>query len=104
MVTYILGRILAVVPVLFAVSQFYTQKLKLRWRDLKNLESSSMGVIQEVLSSVRVVKAFAQEDREQSRYMTHAGKSLRQQLKLSFTGGTFSFPPQPSSAGRIGNG
>jgi ATP-binding cassette, subfamily B, bacterial len=82
---------LAVVPVLFGVSQFYTKKLKLRWRDLKNLESSSMGVIQEVLSSVRVVKAFAQEDREQSRYMTHAGKSLRQQLKLSFTGGTFSF-------------
>jgi ATP-binding cassette, subfamily B, bacterial len=82
---------LAVVPVLFGVSQFYTRKLKLRWRDLKNLESSSMGVIQEVLSSVRVVKAFAQEDREQSRYMTHAGKSLRQQLKLSFTGGTFSF-------------
>ena len=82
---------LAVVPVLFGVSQFYTKKLKVRWRDLKNLESSSMGVIQEVLSSVRVVKAFAQEDREQSRYMTHAGKSLRQQLKLSFTGGTFSF-------------
>ena len=82
---------LAVVPVLFGVSQFYTRKLKLRWRDLKNLESSSMGVIQEVLSSVRVVKAFAQEDREQSRYMTHAGKSLRQQLQLSFTGGSFSF-------------
>ena len=80
---------LAVVPVLFIASQIYSRRLKLRWREAKDLESSTLSVVQEVLSSVRVVKAFAQEDREQERYVASAGKNLRQQIKLALTGGSF---------------
>jgi ATP-binding cassette, subfamily B, bacterial len=80
---------LGVVPVLFALSQLYSRKLKVRWRDTKNLESSTMGIVQEVLSAVRVVKAFAQEEREQNRYEQQAGRTLREQLRLTLTGGSF---------------
>ena len=46
-------------------------------------------MVQEVLSSVRVVKAFVQEDREQGRYVDRAGKNLREQIRLSLVGGSF---------------
>lgn len=78
---------MAVTPLLFFLSQSYNRRLSLRWREAKDVESSTLGVVQEVLSSVRVVKAFAQEDREQQRYVEHAGRSLRQQMKITVTGG-----------------
>ena len=80
---------LTITPVLYLVSQVYSRRLKLRWREAKDLESSTLSVVQEVLSSVRVVKAFAQEDREQARYVSHASKNLREQIKLALTGGSF---------------
>jgi ATP-binding cassette subfamily B protein len=79
---------LAVAPAMFWVSQHFARRLKLRWREAKDIESSTLGVVQEVLSSVRVVKAFAQEDREQARYVAQAGLGLREQLRLAFTGGS----------------
>lgn len=81
---------MTITPLLFGLSQIYTKRMKVHWRDLKNLESSSLGVVQEVLSSVRVVKAFAQEDREHRRYLEHAGKNLREQWRLALTGGSYS--------------
>jgi ATP-binding cassette, subfamily B, bacterial len=84
------GVALLVAPFLFVVSQRFSRLLKLRWREAKDLESSTLGVVQEVLSSVRVVKAFVQEDREQKRYVEHAGRNLKEQLRLSVTAGTFS--------------
>jgi ATP-binding cassette, subfamily B, bacterial len=81
------GVALAVAPVLFVVSQVFSRRLKLRWREAKDLESSTLGVVQEVLSSVRVVKTFAQEDREEQRYLDRAGKSRGEQLRLAGTGG-----------------
>lgn len=80
---------LAVAPLLFGLSQVYSRKLKLRWRDAKNLETSAYSVVQEVLSSVRVVKAFVQEHREQQRYEQKAGRNLEQHLRLARTGGVF---------------
>jgi ATP-binding cassette subfamily B protein len=79
---------LAVAPAMFWVSQHFARRLKLRWREAKDIESSTLGVVQEVLASVRVVKAFAQEDREQARYVAQAGLGLREQLRLAFTGGS----------------
>jgi ATP-binding cassette subfamily B protein len=80
---------LAVVPLLYGLTQVYSRRLKLRWREAKELESSTLSIVQEVLSSVRVVKVFAQEDREQQRYVQQARRGLREQLKLAITGGWF---------------
>jgi ATP-binding cassette, subfamily B, bacterial len=79
---------LAVVPVLYVVLQAYSRRLKLQWREAKNVENSTLSIVEEVLSSVRVVKAFAQEEREQQRYIQNARRSLREQLKLTLTGGS----------------
>jgi ATP-binding cassette subfamily B protein len=41
------------------------------------------------MSSVRLVKVFAQEEREEERYVSHARRNLREQLRLTFEGGSF---------------
>jgi ATP-binding cassette, subfamily B, bacterial len=80
---------LAVAPVLYGVSRLFGRRLKLRWREAKSLESATLGIVQEVLTSVRVVKAFAQEDREQDRYEKQATHNVRQQIRVALTSGVF---------------
>src|SRR5262245_29398451 len=57
---------LAISPALYIVSQTFRQRFRERHRQTKKLESSAMAVVQEVLSAIRVVKAFGREDHEQS--------------------------------------
>jgi ATP-binding cassette subfamily B protein len=58
---------LAVTPVLFVVVFAYTRRIKKASRAVRKKEGEIVSVIQEVLSSIRVVKAFAREDYEQQR-------------------------------------
>jgi ATP-binding cassette subfamily B protein len=58
---------LSVAPVLFVVVYKYTRRIKKAAREVRTKESEIVSVIQEVLSSIRVVKAFAREDYEQRR-------------------------------------
>lgn len=55
---------MAVVPVLFAIVYTYTRKVKKASRNVRKHESKLLSVVQEVLGSVRVVKAFAREEYE----------------------------------------
>jgi ATP-binding cassette, subfamily B, bacterial len=58
---------LSVAPFLFAVVYHYTRRIKKAAREVRKKEGEIVSVIQEVLSSIRVVKAFAREDYEQHR-------------------------------------
>jgi ATP-binding cassette subfamily B protein len=58
---------LSVAPVLFAVVYTYTRRIKKASREVRKKEGEIVSVIQEVLSSIRVVKAFAREEYEQHR-------------------------------------
>jgi ATP-binding cassette subfamily B protein len=58
---------LSVVPVLFLVVFTYTRRIKKASRDVRKKEGEIASVIQEVFTSIRVVKAFAREDYEQHR-------------------------------------
>ena len=58
---------LSVAPVLFAVVYSYTRRIKKASREVRKKEGEIVSVIQEVLTSIRVVKAFAREDFEQHR-------------------------------------
>lgn len=64
---------MAVVPVLFAIVYTYTRAVKKASRNVRKQESKLLSAVQEVLGSIRVVKAFARED-----YETHRleGESL----------------------------
>src|SRR5580658_2684927 len=58
---------LSVAPVLFWVVYRYTRRIKKASREVRKKEGEIVSVVQEVLTSIRVVKAFAREDFEQRR-------------------------------------
>jgi subfamily B ATP-binding cassette protein MsbA len=58
---------LSVAPVLFVMVYRITRRIKKAARAVKQKESELASVVQESISSVRVVKAFAQEDFEEHR-------------------------------------
>jgi len=58
---------LSVVPALFLVVFTYTRRIKKASREVRKKEGEIASVIQEVFTSIRVVKAFAREDYEQHR-------------------------------------
>jgi subfamily B ATP-binding cassette protein MsbA len=58
---------LSVAPLLFAVVFSYTRRIKSAAREVRKKEGEIVSVIQEVLSSIRVVKAFAREEYEERR-------------------------------------
>jgi ATP-binding cassette, subfamily B, bacterial len=55
---------LSVVPILFAMVYTYTRRIKAASREVRKKEGEITSVVEEVLSSIRVVKAFAREDYE----------------------------------------
>ena len=59
---------LSVSPVLFLVVYFYTRRIKAASRAVRKQEGILLSVVAEVLTSIRVVKAFAREDYEQGRF------------------------------------
>ena len=59
---------LSVMPVLFVVVYRYTGRIKKASRAVRTKESELLSVVEEVLTSIRVVKAFAREDYEQERF------------------------------------
>ena len=59
---------LSVMPVLFLVVYRYTRRIKKASRAVRKKEGDLLSVVEEVLTSIRVVKAFAREDYEQKRF------------------------------------
>jgi ATP-binding cassette subfamily B protein len=80
---------LAVSPVLFLVARVYRRRMRSGSHSVKQIESSSLSVIQEVLTSLRVVKAFGQEDREQQRMVRNSLEGMRARIRLMLAGSRF---------------
>ena len=74
---------LIVSPILMLLTEIKRRRLRRGWKDAKRLESSSFAVIQEVLTSLRVVKAFGQEERERDRFADRSNESVRKKISLS---------------------
>jgi ATP-binding cassette subfamily B protein len=79
----------AVIPVLFVLSRVYTRRVRRRYKDLKELESSALGVLQDVLTAMRVVKAFGKEKDEHARYVRRSGETVQARVRLSLTESAF---------------
>jgi ATP-binding cassette subfamily B protein len=75
---------LAVCPPLVLLSVVFRPRLRQRWRDAKDLESSAHSLAQETLGSVRVVKAFSREEHEHARFRAQhkLGMSARMRAML----------------------
>lgn len=80
---------LSVSPILFLLSRSFGPRLRKNWKEIKQLDSSAMGVVQEVLSAVRVVKAFGREDREHERFLHQSNRRVRRELEVSAVQGSF---------------
>ena len=59
---------LSIAPVLFLVVYSFTRRIKKASRDVRKKESELVSIVEEVFSSIRVVKAFAREDYEERRF------------------------------------
>ncbi|MGE5198797.1 MAG: ABC transporter ATP-binding protein [Rhodospirillaceae bacterium] len=80
---------MSISPLLFLLSRSFGPRLRKNWKEIKQLDSSAMGVVQEVLSAVRVVKAFGREDREHERFLTQSNRRVRRELEVSALQGSF---------------
>ena len=67
---------LSVAPLLFVVVFHYTRRIKTASREVRRKEGEMVSVIQEVLSAIRVVKAFAGEEYEQRRFAKQSRESI----------------------------
>ncbi len=89
---YVIGRLdgqlalvaLAVAPIIFLITWWSRSPLRTAWRTTKGLESMAFSVVQEVLGSLRVVKAFGQEEREGERFVARAGEGVRSKVRATF--------------------
>src|SRR5438309_1366516 len=70
-----------VVPGLFLVVYRYTHRIKQASRAVRRKEGEVVNVLEEVLSSIRVVKAFAREDYEQRRFEQESRESVERALE-----------------------
>ncbi len=94
---YVIARIslplaivaVAVCPLLLIFSRTYGKRMRPRYRRVKGMEKDALQVVQEVLTSLRVVKAFGRESDEQDRFVRHSAESMRARIRLSFAEGLF---------------
>jgi len=59
---------LSIAPALFLVVWIFTKRIKKASRAMRQKEGELANIVQEVFTSIRVVKAFAREDYEQERF------------------------------------
>ena len=75
--------------VLVWATYWYAGRLRESWHRAKEMDSSAMSLVQEVLGSLRVVKAFGGEAREQSRFVLQSGKGAWLRIAVSYRAGIF---------------
>jgi ATP-binding cassette, subfamily B, bacterial len=74
---------LALVPPIFLFSLLFFGKIHARFERLDEAEASLSSLVQEYLSGVRVVKAFARETFEENRFKQANDTMLREDIRLS---------------------
>lgn len=72
---------LSIAPPLFLVVYSYTHRIKQASRAVRKKEGEVVSVLQEVLSSIRVVQAFTREDYEQRRFEQQSMESVEMALR-----------------------
>jgi ATP-binding cassette, subfamily B, bacterial len=80
---------LGIVPILLLLTVASSRTVRLRSQTIKDLDSSAMSVIQEVLGCIRVIKAFGREDQEQERFVRRSTKRVSGQLRLALVQAVF---------------
>jgi ATP-binding cassette, subfamily B, bacterial len=72
---------LSIAPALFVVVYYLTRRIKKASREVRKKESELVSIVQEVLTSERVVKAFAREDFEVTRFESQSLENVETALE-----------------------
>lgn len=72
---------LSIAPVLMIVVYSFTRRIKKTSRAVRKKQGELVSIVQEVLTSVHVVQAFAREDYEQQRFETESMENVEAALK-----------------------
>ena len=80
---------LTITPFILLVSGVYKRQLRSQSRKVKKIESSALSVVQEVLGSVRVVRAFGQEEREHERFLQKSNEGIQARLRQTSLEGAY---------------
>jgi ATP-binding cassette subfamily B protein len=78
---------LAVIPILFSLITVSRNTLRHQWLEVKELEKTSLSVVQNALGCVRLVKSFNGERHEVARFAGRAAIGMRRQVKVALLGG-----------------
>lgn len=72
-----------------AVILIHSQQRRMsdRWHRVRELDAKAISTVHEVLPALRVVMAFAQEEREVARFSDRLGASLRERLRVLLSQG-----------------
>ena len=73
----------SIAPLLFFFSYYCGHLVRRRSAEIRMLDSSAMSVIQEVLGSIRAIKAFGQETREHQRFVRRSSRRMSGQVDLA---------------------
>ncbi len=80
----------AVAPFQYVSISFYSKLFKEKSLRVRRMESKVTIIVQEVLSCLRVVKAFGQEERERRRLEDHGWAAVRARIRLETQRSIFS--------------
>jgi ATP-binding cassette subfamily B protein len=75
---------LAISPLLYLSVSTFRRRVRPGYRRVKRLESHALAIVQEVLTSFRVVKAFGREREESQRFLDHSRRSMQIRIRLAF--------------------
>ncbi|HZB97007.1 MAG TPA: ABC transporter ATP-binding protein [Candidatus Sulfotelmatobacter sp.] len=75
--------ILLVVPFMYLTARHYRRAIKVSTRQARRSEGQVSSIVQEVISAIRVVKAFTREDFELQRFEEQTGVSLQAGLRTA---------------------
>lgn len=81
---------LSVVPFLFVSLRYYSANMVDRAEQVKELESNLLARAYETLSSIRIVKSFAREGYELSRFVASGAATMQARLRLTWQESLFS--------------
>jgi ATP-binding cassette subfamily B protein len=74
---------LVISPALMIAARRSSRRVRKGWQGVKVLDSSAMLLMNEALSSIRVVKAFNTEDYEDSRFRLRSRERMTEQVRLA---------------------
>src|SRR3954462_10295418 len=80
---------MSIAPILALLTRKCSSIVRERSKTVKELASSAISVVQEVLGSIRLVKSFGQHEREQERFVGRSSTRVRNQVRLAAVQGWF---------------